>query len=233
LAQAFIGLAEKLGQSRWERMMRVGLSYQERRSGHPEAALEELDKAWANAVADESFGDQRNILLGQGLTHLDMKALSQAHDVTARLKAAIDKAPNKKLFWYYHYLMGMTELEKKDYSKAVELFKIGLPLLDADAAEHLLFADALGTAFYQSGDLNSARQEYEKIISLGTGRLDYGDLYVRSYYRLGKINEQQGKKVEAAEHYRKFLFLWKDVDPGLPEVEDARKRLAAVSSMGQ
>ncbi len=106
-------------------------------------------------------------------------------------------------------------------------------MLNADAEEHLLFADAMGTAFYQSGDLNGARREYEKIISLGVGRLDYGDVYARSYYQLGKISEQQGKKAEAAEHYRKFLELWKNADPGRPEVEDARKRLAAVSSPGQ
>jgi len=228
--QVFIELGEKLGQTRWVRLFRIGLSYLERISGHPEAALQELDKSWTSAVADESFGDQRNILLNQELVHLEMKSMGEAQDVAARLKASVNQAPNKKLFWYYHYLMGMIELEKKDYSKAVELFKIGLPLLNADAAEHLLFADALGTAFYQSGDLNSARQQYEKIISLGTGRLDYGDIYAKSYYRLGKISEQQGKKVEAAEHYRKFLSLWKDADPGLPEVEDARKRLAVLSN---
>jgi len=43
---------------------------------------------------------------------------------------------------------------------------------------------------------------------------------------LGKIYEQQGNTVKAIEHYKKFLTLWKYADPGIPEVEDARRRLA-------
>jgi len=228
-AQLVIELAEKLGQTRWVRLTQIGLSYPERISGHPEAALQELDKAWASAVAEESFGDQRDILLNQGLTYLDMNSIVEAQNVAARLKAAVDKAPNKKLIWYYHYLTGMIELEKRNYAKAVELFKLGLPLMNADAEEHLLFADAMGTAFYQLGDLSSARQEYEKIISLGIGRLSYGDVYAKAYYHLGEISEQQEKKAEAAERFRKFLDLWKNADPGRPEVEDAKKRLGAIS----
>jgi len=100
--------------------------------------------------------------------------------------------------------------------------------LAANSKNHFLFADAMGTAFYQLDDLNSARREYEKIISLGTGRLGYGDLYAKAYYRLGKISEQQGKKAEASEHYRKFLDLMKNADPGIKEIDDAKKRLAAI-----
>jgi tetratricopeptide (TPR) repeat protein len=78
---------------------------------------------------------------------------------------------------------------------------------------------------YDSGDLDKARQEYEKITLLTLGRYRFGDIYAKAYYMLGKIAEQQGDKVRARENYRKFLDLWKDADPGLPEVEDAKKRL--------
>jgi cytochrome c-type biogenesis protein CcmH/NrfG len=42
---------------------------------------------------------------------------------------------------------------------------------------------------------------------------------------LGKIHEQQGDTANAIEHYEKFLDLWKDADPGIAEMEDARERL--------
>jgi len=40
------------------------------------------------------------------------------------------------------------------------------------------------------------------------------------------IHEQSG--VNATGHYQKFLSLWKDADPGIPEIEDARKRVAGL-----
>jgi serine/threonine protein kinase/tetratricopeptide (TPR) repeat protein len=232
-AQHIIEMGQKLGQTRWIMTFRVALSYDERVSGHPDAALQELDKAWASAVADESFSAQRDILLNQGLAYLKTNSIRRAQDVAAKLKASVETAPNKKLLRYDYYLSGMIELEKKNYAHAIVLFKSGLPLLNADAAERLLFADAMGRAFYESGDLNGARQEYEKVPSWHFGRLDHGDIYARSYYHLGKISEQQGKKAEAAEHYRKFLELWNNADPGRPEVADVRKRLAAVFGPGQ
>jgi tetratricopeptide (TPR) repeat protein len=228
LARGFLEMAEKLGQGRWVRLLHIRLAELERISGHAADSLPELEKALASAVADEDFNDQRSILLYQGMAYLEMNDLEKAREVAARLKASVDAAPNKKLVRFHHYLNGMTELKKKNYSRALELFRLGLPLLNADSPFRLVFADALGAAFYQLGDLNSARQEYQRIGSFGFGRVDYGDIYSKSYYHLGKISEQQKNKAEAAEHYRKFLDLWKNADPGRPEVDDIRKRLAAI-----
>jgi hypothetical protein len=76
--------------------------------------------------------------------------------------------------------------------------------------------------------LEKALGEYEKIISLTTGRIAYGDIYARAYYMVGKISEREGDKTRARENFLKFLDLWKDADEGLPEVADAKKRMAGL-----
>jgi len=45
---------------------------------------------------------------------------------------------------------------------------------------------------------------------------------------LGKIYEEKGWKGKAIEHYEKFLDLWKDADPGIADVDDAKKKLAGL-----
>ena len=76
-----------------------------------------------------------------------------------------------------------------------------------------------------------AREVYEKMTSLTTGRYRDGHIYAKSFYMLGKIHEQLGNTAKAIEHYEKFLDLWKDADPGITEVDDARKRMAGLAKL--
>ena len=50
------------------------------------------------------------------------------------------------------------------------------------------------------------------------------------YFRAERLYEQQGNTAKAIENYEKFLTLWKDADPGIAEVEEAKKRLVELQN---
>jgi tetratricopeptide (TPR) repeat protein len=127
---------------------------------------------------------------------------------------------------YFHHLRGMIDLEQKNFSGAIESFKKALSLQTMDPHNKRAdYIESLAKAYAASGDIDEAQEEYEKITSGAVDRHTYGDVYARSFYELGKIYEQKSWKGKAIEHYEKFLELWKNADPGLSEVEDAKKRL--------
>jgi len=47
------------------------------------------------------------------------------------------------------------------------------------------------------------------------------------HYRLAKLYDAKGLKEQARGEYQKLLEHWKDADAGIPELIDAKKRLAA------
>jgi hypothetical protein len=44
------------------------------------------------------------------------------------------------------------------------------------------------------------------------------------------LYEQKGEKVKALENYKKFLHLWQEADPDIPEVIEAKKRLSELQN---
>ena len=53
----------------------------------------------------------------------------------------------------------------------------------------------------------------------------------KSFYLLGKIYEKKGDTQLAIENYEKFLDLWKDADEDLPDLIDAKERLARLTPL--
>jgi serine/threonine protein kinase/tetratricopeptide (TPR) repeat protein len=177
--------------------------------------------------------EQKSDLSHKGMIQAEMRSFEEARKTAEELKSLIDKGLNKKELGMYEYILALIELEKKNYRQAADFFTRACGRLEFESdinTDHALYFDGLARALYKSGDLGNARKEYEKITLLTWGRFGYGDIYAKAFYMLGKIAEQQGEKVRAGQNYRKFLDLWKDADPGLPEVADARKRLADLQS---
>ena len=213
---------------RWKLNAHNGLAFFYMETGCFEKALEEYEKVWKISVELEDIGVQRMLYLNRGLAYLKMNKIDKALEDAAQLKNLIEEGVNKKLMRHYYHLMGKIELEEKSFPQAIDYLQLAISLQTTGSDAR--YIDAMASAYYRSGDLDRALEEYEKITNLTYERLVRGVLYVKSFYMLGKICEEKGWEGKAIENYERFLDLWKDADPGIAEVEDAKERLAVLRS---
>ncbi len=202
------------------------------KTGEFDKALRGFDEMLDDAVTNESVTGKIIMLYQKGLAYIGLKSVSDAQRNAEELNELIRESPFKKMIRYYQHLMGMIELGRENYPKAIDYFKKAISLLpytrDGRREFRPLLINSLAQAYYEAGDLAKALEEYKRITSLTFPRIWDGDIYAKSFYMMGKIYESMGKKAKATENYGRFLDLWKDADPGIPEVIDARKRLEAI-----
>jgi tetratricopeptide (TPR) repeat protein len=76
------------------------------------------------------------------------------------------------------------------------------------------------------GRLDEAARTLEDLIELYKGH------YI-GWYKLGLIYDEMGRAEKATEAYKKFLDGWSEADPGLGQVDQARRRLETLSDRTQ
>jgi serine/threonine protein kinase/tetratricopeptide (TPR) repeat protein len=168
-----------------------------------------------------------------GMCETRLGNLSEAHKTLLSMEQIIKRIGYPKLLRHCHHLQGMIAGARESWDEAVAAYSKAVETLpsqhlDYDDA-HGLYLDALASALYERGDWDAAKVEYEKITQLTTGRITYGDAYARSLYRLGRIYQERNEPAQAKTYFQSFLNVFRDADPGLTEVADARSRLAALS----
>ena len=86
----------------------------------------------------------------------------------------------------------------------------------------------LGEAFARAGRADSAIAVYERYVDTPAAYRIFGDRFFLgpTYESLGRLYDDRGDWVKAAEYYARFVELWGEADPVLqPRVEAAQKRL--------
>jgi len=92
--------------------------------------------------------------------------------------------------------------------------------------QHLPIWSTLGEAMLAAGRPAEARPWFEKVAGSGYERARQPIEFVRSFYFLGKIYEQQGDMAKARESYRRFVHYWKDGDLDRDRIAEAHKKIA-------
>ncbi len=184
----------------------AGYGYAERAATTAAAALD-MSQAWF-----PTLGVARIFAL---IGH-EQRALALAKDVVGR---RTDDSWVQSV--WVPGIYALLELNHGNPGKALELLNAARSY-DRNDPNTLLIR---GTAYLKAGHGTESAQEYQKVLDLRTlnpadYRLAFGQLgLARSYV-------QQGDRVKARTAYQDLLALWKDADPDVPLVNQARAEYA-------
>jgi serine/threonine protein kinase/Tfp pilus assembly protein PilF len=173
--------------------------------------------------------------LDLGLTYVLMKKYKNAH-AEAEFIAEIANIPEEKNLSYL-YLIGWIFLEQRNWEAALENFEQALRARRAISKEKKKWFDvtienisnAIAETYLRQERLNEAIKEYRRMSDLPTGWLSFEKpSWAIRHYKMATAYGKMNDLASAKREYESFLLLWKDADPDIPEIIDAKKRLAAL-----
>jgi len=225
-----VELAEAIHEFMWSKDIRAMLGLVLLEQGKPEAALAELRTAIAGTDSDTSRTRARWTVLGQIYARMgDAVALE---DLTRRFRELAGPGAPRRLVRDLDLFTGLVELERGRYREsaaALEKAAAALPAAFPAVAYEPLVYYGLGLAREKAGDAAGAAAAFEEILKEAQYRLLFGDVFPLAVFGKAKAEEALGRRAAALEGYRYFLELWKNADPGRPELEEARTRLNALA----
>jgi len=189
-------------------------------------------KARQRAVEVRVPEDEIAALHLTGLCEVELGKLSEAQSTVLSMEQVIKKKGYPRLLRDCHHLEGMIAVARKSWDEAVSAFSKAaetLPQQHYELGHQAVYFESLASALFQRGDLELARAQYEKVIALTSGWLTAGHAYAKSLYQLGRICQEKDERDKAEEYFQSYLNIYRGADLNLPNVEDARKRLASIS----
>jgi tetratricopeptide (TPR) repeat protein/TolB-like protein len=133
----------------------------------------------------------------------------------------------------YHYAKAALLFAKSDNDSAAYYFlESRKDISTSNSYFSYLCGVMTARALLAVGRFRESADVFEVLLnSYGDGRYLCLTEAVRCHYWLGIAYQQLELTDKAKEEFEKFLDIWKQADPGIPEIEDARLRLARLRSI--
>lgn len=216
----------------WGVKFELRLAQPNLQTGRPEEALKAAGRA-AQLVEDfDSLFLKNPCLLCLGLTYLYLDQIEMAEKVVLQIEELPESFFGSRHRREADFLKGKIAHRRGKYQEAAALMNraiVSLPHQAGNFDVHALYMDALASVYCDSGQVDQCIETLTGLISLTFGRLKYGDIYVKSFYRLGRCYQQKGWKGKAIENYKKFVDRWGAADHGLAPFTDAETQMAILN----
>jgi tetratricopeptide (TPR) repeat protein len=195
--------------------------------GDLSAALSSLVRALDLLRVNQSDFIQYRWLYVQRLAEIGR--FERAREVSTELREQLEQR-DRDLHPYW-YARGAIALVEGDYDTAIQHFETALQTADPFNDEFYI-RYGLAKAYLESGRAEDAIT----ILSDELTRFDPEWRHhlpiwrAKLHYHLGIAYERANRLTDAAESFEQFLSIWADADDGIAAVEDARVRLARLTS---
>jgi TolB-like protein/Tfp pilus assembly protein PilF len=186
-------------------------------AGNYDQALQSYQRALA---IDPSNIDSK---VGLGLTYAAMKRFEKGEQIANKLRGSSGKPREENAD--YLFLAAMLDRARGDHEKAIASLEKALSV--ARRRYHRVYMGALAETCTLMGDRDNAIAWYRKAIESERHSSPY---MIQFHYRLGLLCEEKKDFPAAGEAYQRFLRFWKDADPDISILADAKERLGALEA---
>jgi len=183
----------------------------------------DIKNAWKETEKTTPFQNRISALIYWGPLNL----MQVYHGDFEQAEKFTEKIPLK---WHYYQIKSLISCYLFDENKASAY---------ADSAfqsnphfSKILMLYPLAECQYEKGLMDKAIKSLEQLQKINDNEWCYRSTYYpKSFYLLGKIYQKKGDKNNSEKNFEIFLNLWKNADPDLPDLIDAKKRLAALKAL--